>query len=828
MPKPILLLEDTQQNLAELSTALRDAGYDAVVLEADDDPVLQFSVIRPELIFLSLLAENATNACGSIRDDPDGAIVPIVFVGTGKESVTSPADALAAGGDFYFELPIDVQKVLAKVKTYVGVGNESPTTPPPDPSPLEAKASPRPLEDDEDTVVGPPPPSAFILPELAWTRGEATEPENTALIEASDALLAELQQEEKKRDDELSKQRTKDEEAAREARRHAIEEARRRAENEARELDEARRRQDEEEEATRKRLETEAEQKRKEEEERKQLEEEKRRQEEEATRKRLEAEAEQKRKEEEEREQLEEEKRRQEEEATRKRLEAEAEQKRKEEEEREQLEEEKRRQEAEATRKRLEAEAEQKRKEEEERKQLEEEKRRQEEEEAEHKRRTAREAFLAAERARQEESRAKAKEEAERLLAGSSEQHQAPVETETDAHSEEEPHRSTAVTINPKPTALPTSRPRSDDGPMAPPRPAPRSGAQHDGSIPALSAPREESGSFGGSKDLATVLYEFWCQKITGRVDFQSGGRQKSFFFERGGPVDAYSSQLFDRMEEFLYRHGKITRAQYQNLRVKQIRGSRRIAAYSVSEGFLKPPELFEAVRNHLEEVVYGLFEWQEGTFQYVSEYAEEDDRVILDMDPRAIIVEGVRRKYLLAHLMDRVGAPSSLLSPTGELELDALDLTAEERHVVRLVDGTRSVEDLVFSTGLDALGVYHVLASLLFMGYAEVTIRGIEGMEADGTSTGDIIDRDRIRDKLDHVRTLDYFQVLGVPRTATTYEVERAFSRVSQEFEEVRFSDVIRRDMHQELQEIERVLDDAREVLKNDVLRDAYARSVS
>jgi hypothetical protein len=346
-------------------------------------------------------------------------------------------------------------------------------------------------------------------------------------------------------------------------------------------------------------------------------------------------------------------------------------------------------------------------------------------------------------------------------------------------------------------------------------------------SAAALSPFDPEEGSFGGSRDVALLMCEIWRQQVTGRIDFLSENRKKTIFFEQGGPVDAYSSQVFDRMEEYLYRGGRITRAQYQDVRVKSLRNPRRICAYLVTEGHLKTHELFDSVRGHLREVVYGLFEWEEGTYQYSPERAAEDDRVLLEGDPRAIVTEAIRRKYLMPRLMEWVGAPSSLLAPRENvaLDADALQLTADERRVARLLDGTRSIEDLVFSTGLSVQRVYQVLAALLAVNYADMRVRGIEGVNEDGTSASDAIDRQRIVAKAEQVRKLDYFQILGVPQAATAYEIDRAYERAVHEFHASRFSEAVRREHSEALLEIERVLEDARQVLRDETLRDAYAR---
>lgn len=343
-----------------------------------------------------------------------------------------------------------------------------------------------------------------------------------------------------------------------------------------------------------------------------------------------------------------------------------------------------------------------------------------------------------------------------------------------------------------------------------------------------------KTGFFSRTHDLAGILFQFYRQRMTGRLNVESENRKKSIFFELGQPVDAYSSQVFDRIEEYLYREGKITRAQYQDVRVKGIKHPRKICTYLVSEGHLKPQELFASVRGHLKDVVYGLFEWEQGTYVYAEELVDEDDRVALDVDMRFLIVEGIRRKYLMPRLLTLIGSPSSLLAfragvePMDAATADALGLQPKERRLAKLIDGTRSVEDLVFSTGLAVEQVFQLLAALLAMDILEIRVRGIEGFDEDGqVGAGESIDRERIEEKLEQVRKLNYFQILGVAATATAYEVDRAYERAMFEFDPSHFSSGIQNELSEELREIGNVLEEARLVLRDDKLRVSYARNV-
>src|SRR4051812_27975424 len=113
MPKSILVLDDPASSLAELVQALGKAGYAPVLVDDGEDPSVRFDQLEPEMLFLSLGHAAAIPTCEAIREKPEGAIVPIIFVGNGSQAVKSPADALAQGGDFYFGLPVDLKKLLA-------------------------------------------------------------------------------------------------------------------------------------------------------------------------------------------------------------------------------------------------------------------------------------------------------------------------------------------------------------------------------------------------------------------------------------------------------------------------------------------------------------------------------------------------------------------------------------------------------------------------------------------------------------------------------------------------------------------------------------------
>ncbi len=796
MKKVVLMVDDAKQALAPLSRALDAAGYDVKTGDATS-AIDAFGTVPPELIFIQLAAGGGTavTLAEQIRQRPDGALVPILFVGSGQEMITSVSDALAVGGDYYFQHPLDLEKVQAKVRAYIGVSAQLHDDEVTRPDGLVEEWSDFDFnlagDKDKRAIVEdhlrseresaqrleaepPPPPNADAIRKQverhqAETKRKADEQQQKAeeqalrdaqaraqrqaetLAKQHEAALAEL---EKKRKAEDDAQRIAAED---DMRRKIEDELRAQADQEAKKKAEAERlRVQRLEEETRRRVEGELR-----EETRKKTEEDQRRKADEDARKK--AEEDSRRQFDEERRRLDEERRRMEEEFRR----------------------------ADEDRKKLEEEA--RKREEESRKRIEEETRRRLEDE----RRALDEAQKRAEndaRRRVEEEQKRMRAEADALRRQGEEQ-QKRIEDEVRLRLEQELKRKAGVLDLPQPV----SDPGLDNLRVQPPQ--------------ALSGQISE-------RHIGGVLGRLTMERITGKVVFAKTGSEKVIAFERGAPVAAASSDPSDRFEEFLLREHLLTRQQYQICRMRQLGGPRQTGAFIVNEGFLKPEELFDAVRRHLEDCVQSLFEWEEGNWSYRPELASADDRVVLTTPGERLILDGVRRRYLLARMIKLIGTPASLLVPLGELPAERLGLDGKERGIYKLLDGTRSLEDLVFSSGMSEERVYQLFCGLEALGYVQVAVRGAEAEQAEG---GDNIDRARITERYELAKKADYFEFLGLSETATEYEIERALAAMRKLFGKERFATGVANTLSLELAEIERVLGDAEYVLRDARLRETY-----
>jgi hypothetical protein len=346
----------------------------------------------------------------------------------------------------------------------------------------------------------------------------------------------------------------------------------------------------------------------------------------------------------------------------------------------------------------------------------------------------------------------------------------------------------------------------------------------------------------------------------SGRCTLLRGEAEKSIYFDAGQPVFAVSTLAHDRLGDLLYREGKLTREQHARTRELTVEPGRRTAAQLVELGLLKSSEIFPALRRHVEEIIYSCFAWESAGYRLDGELASPENKLRLSGHPWALVMEGVRRKYGLERLVELVGPPETVLTPTSALEHALVDceLTPPERVAAELFDGERSLADVALAVGgmrgivLDEAALYALAWALIAVGAARpgadrehrlgvravstvVTPLGAEARERRKQERNEqerpndrVIDRERVEAKRAQLDDCDYFAVLGVDGEASPHEIQRAFDRLRADFAPARFDEALRAELGPSLEDIQEILAEAHRVLMDEALRRSYRAHLS
>lgn len=118
----ILVVDDVANNVKLLADLLAARGY-AVVTASDGDEALErVRDSNPDLVLLDVMMPrmNGYDTCRAIRADPATGILPVVMV-TALDPAGERIKGIEAGADDFLTKPINVQELLARVKSLLRV-----------------------------------------------------------------------------------------------------------------------------------------------------------------------------------------------------------------------------------------------------------------------------------------------------------------------------------------------------------------------------------------------------------------------------------------------------------------------------------------------------------------------------------------------------------------------------------------------------------------------------------------------------------------------------------------------------------------------------------
>ena len=181
----------------------------------------------------------------------------------------------------------------------------------------------------------------------------------------------------------------------------------------------------------------------------------------------------------------------------------------------------------------------------------------------------------------------------------------------------------------------------------------------------------------------------------TGLLSLSHDGTAVGLYLRDGRIVHATSSRDSDRLTELLVRWGLITSEQHEQV-MSRAAGGERIATALVDGTVLSPRELMDARRRRVLLIAVSLFEWEEGDFAFAEGEAPADDVVDAGLPIDTVLLEGIRSVRNLGLFRKRMPFDDWIFEAIPDAESrSGVALDPHEAHVLRLVDGSRSVGEI-------------------------------------------------------------------------------------------------------------------------------------
>ena len=193
---------------------------------------------------------------------------------------------------------------------------------------------------------------------------------------------------------------------------------------------------------------------------------------------------------------------------------------------------------------------------------------------------------------------------------------------------------------------------------------------------------------------LPELLVKIFRHRAPGVVECRRGDTIKRIYLDRGEIIFATTNQITESLGDSLLREGTITRPQYdesvQRLRVT----GKRHGVTLMEMKILDAEQLSTAVRSQIQEIVWSIFEWPDGTVSFTPGREKHLEFVKIELAVPQAIMQGVRRIPDAKPLIARLGGKTTVLV-RGE-EAAAVPLEEPENALLQQIDGRKTLYDLV------------------------------------------------------------------------------------------------------------------------------------
>jgi hypothetical protein len=230
--------------------------------------------------------------------------------------------------------------------------------------------------------------------------------------------------------------------------------------------------------------------------------------------------------------------------------------------------------------------------------------------------------------------------------------------------------------------------------------------------------------SFKGNLDtlfINSILQLLRTDEKSGVLLVKNQRKEVEIYFEDGDIVYATGSQRESRLGYHLQRKAMISREKLHGCLESGQKENKALGQVLVEKGYITAEKLEKIVNDQIEGIIFDLFTWEKGDFEYKDAKVNLRSMVITRVNAVKVMLEAARRIDEMSVLRKYIPSGKIIFRTAEKFQDDAeIKLDTDEWKALRLIDGNRSVNQLVDESGFDEFQVYKILYALLSAGLIE------------------------------------------------------------------------------------------------------------
>lgn len=239
-----------------------------------------------------------------------------------------------------------------------------------------------------------------------------------------------------------------------------------------------------------------------------------------------------------------------------------------------------------------------------------------------------------------------------------------------------------------------------------------------------------------------TSLLQLLCDESkSGMLRVTSEDKESKVFFQNGTIVYAVSSEKQSRLGYLLRNKGLISAEQLQKCLELARDQKVSLGKVLVDTGCLCRETLNEYSRQQIEEILYNMLLWDQGKFEYKDCALNLTGMMVTELNPMKLILEASRRIDEMSVLSKQITSDDLIFKISDKnKQQQEIKFTANEWRILSLVDGSRTVRQIINESGYDSFAVYKILYSIISYGLIEKSSKVVLGSGEAGDDYAAII----------------------------------------------------------------------------------------
>ncbi len=220
---------------------------------------------------------------------------------------------------------------------------------------------------------------------------------------------------------------------------------------------------------------------------------------------------------------------------------------------------------------------------------------------------------------------------------------------------------------------------------------------------------------------LASILQLLYNDQKTGVLTVSCDKEESKVFFEQGTIIYASASLKEARLGFLMRNDGIISAKQLQKCLALGRENKMHLGKIMVDKGYISLDTLKKYNTKQVEAILYNLLFWKKGRFEYKDTKLNLKGMIVTQLNPMKLILEASRRIDELSVLKECIPSDNLVFQMSGKVQSkEEIKLNANEWRILSLVDGTRSVRQIIKQSTYDEFAVYKIFFSMISSGLVE------------------------------------------------------------------------------------------------------------